>query len=293
MKNNFQLFITFIALLFVACETVIEVDLPKYTPKLVIDGSFSPGNHWQLLVSKSTDILDLNDPGHINNASIKIISDNEEIELNYDSPSTNLYVNKNQIPEVGKRYTLQVSVPGYETVTAKSIIPSPTQIISYSTTNYVENDFGYKRNLVELTLTLKDKPGEDNYYHLAIYEQYSDRSTDYQKIWFSTDNAAIVSENGEGIGDDVSFSGDGAVFSDFLFSGDEYKIKLKEIYHSEDTPLIIALSAITEELFQYKKGFDNGNREAGPFSEPEPHYTNIENGLGIFAGFNTTFVEVQ
>jgi len=57
-------------------------------------------------------------------------------------------------------------------------------------------------------------------------------------------------------------------------------------------PKIIALTAITEEFFLFKKSFD---RAVDPdfFSEPEPRYSNINNGLGIFAGYNTIYVEVD
>jgi len=292
MNKKFLIFCILTTFLFSACETVIKVDLPEYTQKLVINGFFSPDETWQIRIGHSQSILDINELGVIDNAKVKILYGEKEIELRYRY-DLRAYINRLELPQVGNDYTILVTAPGYPDVSSRNFIPRPSQIVSYDTTNYIENEDGYKQNLIELNFTLKDDPNEENYYHLAVYENYNGSDDYTNPKWFSTDNASIISEN-IGDVDDVSFSGESAVFSDYLFRGKENNIKLKEIFKNPNAGLVISLTSITKEFFQYKKSFDrSSNDDEGPFSEPEPSFTNIENGLGIFAGFNTTFVEVK
>jgi hypothetical protein len=83
---------------------------------------------------------------------------------------------------------------------------------------------------------------------------------------------------------------DGAAFRDDAFDGQKQRITIDLDYVGNNGILLISA---TEEHFLYHlsyKAYQDSNGD--PFAQPVQIYSNVENGLGIFAGHNKTFTEI-
>jgi hypothetical protein len=84
--------------------------------------------------------------------------------------------------------------------------------------------------------------------------------------------------------------GSGALISDQYFDGQEHTVKVA--YHTYGIKrymkvIHVELTSLTESAYLYKSSIEDYQGASGdPFSEPVLVYDNIENGLGIFAGFS-------
>ena len=94
---------------------------------------------------------------------------------------------------------------------------------------------------------------------------------------------------------DPEFYPDGVLISDAVFDGTTktISVELDQIYFDTGKTMIVILSTLSEDFYRYKKTFRaqqvNGDN---PFAQPAQIYTNVQNGLGIFAGYSNDFVIV-
>ncbi|MFQ5636990.1 MAG: DUF4249 family protein [bacterium] len=80
-----------------------------------------------------------------------------------------------------------------------------------------------------------------------------------------------------------------AYFDDALFDGEFYDLDISFYNYSEPIEMfIVVLLTTSESYYNFHKSVDQQNAtEDNPFAEPVPIYTNIENGLGVFAGYSS------
>ena len=75
------------------------------------------------------------------------------------------------------------------------------------------------------------------------------------------------------------------LISDKNYDGEMLSANINFSYY-KSTPLYAYLLHASTEYFQYTEKLDLYIQSSGPFSDPVQLYTNIEGGLGVFAGFN-------
>ena len=107
-------------------------------------------------------------------------------------------------------------------------------------------------------------------------------------IEFFSQNAAFDNSSSKITPTSISFTDaifNGSLFTfdilidDFYFSGE--KMKIQSIY--------ISMSKISQEYYWYETSYQAYlSAQNNMFAQPVQVYTNIENGLGIFAGYSTT-----
>ena len=109
--------------LFASCQKEIEVDIPAYEQKIVIEGSIEAGEPAMVMVSRSIsyfadiDIQTLMNDVLIDDAIVTVKSSTGEVEqltltLTPESPVYFAYVGRNVIGTPGKTYTLSVQYDG-------------------------------------------------------------------------------------------------------------------------------------------------------------------------------------
>jgi hypothetical protein len=82
---------------------------------------------------------------------------------------------------------------------------------------------------------------------------------------------------------------DGILLSDILFNGKEFEHSFKDLngYVGKETSSTVILRTISEDYYKYKTTLQQQNHLSGdPFAQPLNIYNNIENGFGVFAGYN-------
>jgi hypothetical protein len=217
--------------------------------------------------------------------------------------------------QAGKTYKLVVTHPNYRTVTCETSIPTPITIESIDTINKIDVSNVYSNSQLQFKTKFKDPSGEKNYYRLVYkkltgtasnkYNQYADTSN-MINVYIENIGSYIYSEDpilnpSDEDANDYLFGSPGNaynIFTDNLIDGKEYEISfIDQNYGSPsfapDTTIgefkifNIELQSITREAYLYMMSVNAHNfYNSDFFSEPVQVFTNIENGIGIFAGFS-------
>lgn len=305
------------ALVFSACETVIDIDLPLEPTRLVVNSFISPDSTIGVRISKSKYVLDrANSFILVNDAQVILLEDGQEVtQLTTEGEG---WYTSSFLPQAGHRYTLRASAKGLETVEASSEISAVTPIIELTAdTTLTENglictdgdcetiyatEFRFK-------LRFTDAGSRNNFYEILGYTTVSDSfptskmdehgnpvfqaSPQRYRTTFSTSDP-VVSNPGLSIEGD-SFYGRSLLFTDEVFSGQDYTVDFStaDTWYQKVTQITVVLRTLSEDQYLYLRSRAlQASNEGDPFSEVVPVYNNIQNGFGIFAGYSADSVVV-
>jgi hypothetical protein len=266
--NRFWLLL--IAMLLVSCIREVDMEVEDIPHLLVVNCFFTEGEAFRVNVSRLAAYTDLTDR-NITNAHVTI-STNGNYTGTLTYVANGIYSNPTVLPEPGKVYQVTVDVEGYPQTTAQDSLPKPVPIdsVTYSV-NAGKYDDGINYN--QYAVWFRDIPGK-TWYSIQI------PGFDI----FSTD--PVISAEGV-TGEEFN---SWFVFNDTLISNRMYSLKINvgDYYYDIKESRILLVSG-TFPYYQYlKRLIKHGSYSwQDPFKpyNPVPLYTNIKNGLGVFAGF--------
>ena len=214
---------------------------------------------------------------------------------------------------MGRTYTLIAKVPNFPDVSAICTIPNRQLIngkdliiLKSNTIDSVQNGYSsssspsgvitnrYYNLLRRFNVTVKDSPAEENFYAVAYYTREV-----YQLKDPKGNTVTQINNNQQYFSDFISdLKQDGTILN---FKKANIPISSYSTYQNSTnpTPVSNVLSiyvAITDKpYYQYNKALGNsgGINNDDPFSEAVLTYTNINGGLGVFAGYNMTRVDID
>ena len=308
---------TWIILIFLlinlSCEKSIEVELPTVDEKIAVMGLFSTDEVFSVKISHSKHIFDTSSTFHLDKVIIDFYENKTFIEtlenkgsvfgrLKFVSPSGFKCSEK-------KSYTINVSATGFETVFAENTVPEPVQILVVDTSTVIAElpdwyfghlgPFNQIRLLLECRIRFKDPPGISNYYTLQIETQACRQIVDSlgDKIWSYTGTGQLPYVSYDQIVENLLNNEDAicgweciylykkVCFSDKLIDGEEYELVIlldKELLKGKT---YFKLYSLSREYYLFAKSrFPKSKNHNDPFAEPVQVYSNIQNGVGIFAG---------
>jgi hypothetical protein len=260
----------FFSLFLFSCNSFFEsdVDIPAEKPKLVVYGYLTAEDDTiKLSVQYSKPIYTVTNYytefyPPVTDATVKISDGSTTINLVYDAYQRK-YVSAEMQVMAGKTYSLEITTPRSERVTASCTVPTSEVPVVEITS--VEDDPTYNFNKI-INFRLRDIPGKGHYYRVLIAQIFS-----YPEFPEFPDYVYHVPlETGE------------EYFSDANKDGEYFIFKAVVQDLGEDDYLTFYTSITDEHYFNFHKsvlGFQSDN----PFSEPTPVYSNIEGGLGVFA----------
>lgn len=278
------------ALLLSSCTKVVDIDMEKPDPKLVINGFLNPDSSFAVHVSKSQFLFDNKMLQDITDAKVSVyegetkLGDLEHQEQGY-------YHLAGIYPQEGKEYTLRAESQGIEpvSVTEKALsISNIKELTSESLPGNYGNTIRLRYNI-----TLDDPAGEKNYYIFKAYEQgtYPDYNegeivgeVHYKtSMWLESrdPNLEVIWMNG-------SFF----LLADTYFDGKIYEVRLTDVnstsgWGSDEDGYnkfaYLTVYHISEATYLYYKTLDKNFYGEDPFSEPLKVYSNIKGGYGIWA----------
>ncbi|MBK5277947.1 MAG: DUF4249 domain-containing protein [Bacteroidia bacterium] len=278
-----------------ACTTIVDFDIPLDKPWVVVNSLFSPDSVWQVHVSYSRNILDSRfgsfDP--VRDAEVNILDQNDHvIETLSGSPDRFFqYTYKGKTkPTSGEFYSVQVKVKD-KLLKAASLSPIAVPITSLDVDS---SAFKSQGEAVEMSITFKD-PGETkNFYEVKVlrdgfYVYNQDTIRYVENLFVEPVDPAMNNDNSNGAS---------KLLKDNLFNGKNYVFRIKlrsyRIYPENPPRVRVVLQSVTEEYFRYFVAQSLQNNTSGdPFAQPVQIFTNIENGLGIFAGYSSSVVELK
>ncbi|HKM93849.1 MAG TPA: DUF4249 domain-containing protein [Prolixibacteraceae bacterium] len=244
------------------------------------------------------------------------------------SKATVIYRSTSTKAEAGKTYKLEVKHPKYETAFGETTLPEPIEIIELKTeTKLMNYDYGQENQLI-VKMKFKDRADENNYYRISytqtigeLYNYYNENPDTAYTIYISSTNFGInlnsndkILSNDEDANDFLFGSPNNRynLFTDDLISGKEYEIEFVAFsnfsysdYENNETKgffsspgefysIDVKLSTISREAFLYMKA-SNAQQWYGEdfFSEPVQAFSNIENGVGIVAGYSSSVKNIS
>ncbi len=308
MNRLFYLSLT--CLLLSACETVIEVDIPREAPKLVANALINPDSLVAVRLSQSKFVLDNNPLQTVDGAVVKIF-ENGQLKETLQGLGDGLYQSQFK-PAENSEYTLQVEAPGFDPVEATTFIQPKVHIqdlqydsLSVQSGTHCTPDscWDIYSNTYRFRLTFKDPGASANFYEVSGYANAADTIYLYDESWniigidtifYSTWPLYFYTEDPVVTNLEFEFEGEGyegptLLFTDEIFSGKEYTLSFDQLgyFGSNLTEVALQFKTMDEAHYRYlrSKTLQNDN-EGNPFAEPVPVYSNVDQGFGIFAGYS-------
>lgn len=275
MKNSLKigLILLPILLLFGCEEMISDVDAPASPPKLVVTGFITPGMPYTAItVQKSRPLyttIENYSEGFptVKDAYVTISDGIDSAYLVYDIESDNYRVSREELPIVpGRTYSLTVTAPGGFMVEASCTVPVDTppdiEMVRIDTTSE------YGMQYLHANIRFKDLDSKDNYYGITA------GIVDWPEGQQSPEISEIGFERGEPYVSDKNMENEYFPYSTYEFA-----------YTPEQTQRLFFTLAVTDiHYYSYHKSLYNYEGD-NPFAEPTKVYTNIKDGLGVFAAY--------
>lgn len=243
-----------------------------------------------------------------------------------NSSPTGVYKTQQTIGEIGKSYKLVVSHPNYKTAICETTIPQPVTIDKITSEERETNHNGWVSVDLYFKLNFTDPADQKNYYRVNMgykigngytYYDYKEEDTvtyvsvqeSVSSYYLYTDDPILTTDENA---DELLFgspSNDYNLFDDKLINGKEYDLEFYypfDSYGDEEDPRVI--NDVKGEFYQFDISFSTLSREAylymkstneqsyyddmGFFVEPVQAYSNVVNGLGVFAGYSSSYKTV-
>ncbi len=300
-----------------ACELAVEVDVPEHAPQLVAHGFFAPDSVWTVRLNRSTDITGAEDARKlaVTDATVSVSDEAGNFSASLAHMGEGIYTAlPGAHPVPGAAYTLQAEAPGLPAVRAVSSIPAVTAGIDEL--ERLDDLDGFHREIYRVRVRIEDPLGT-NYYKLELFrwspvgeeDERGNRPIEdvpgsplvFQEISFASNETSFRHKDYENFFDSPDVSVDdsyfqGVFFSDELFDGQtkSFEITASELpFETVESRYRLVLSVLSDDYFTYHHTALLQTETVGEIDigaallqTPPVHlYSNIEQGLGVFAGY--------
>jgi hypothetical protein len=301
-----------------ACTKTLDFDDEGLANKLVFNGIIQTGDSFNANLSRSSSILSetgFGIPPMPAEGTIQLF-ENETL-LSTTSSSFGKFSLTNIKPKAGANYRIVVNTEN-DMIEAQTTIPEKVAVLSIDTATVSLDTYSKK---LAVRLKIKDSQGDD-YYRIVYMKEtisYIDDNKGGRKYYKNYTQSGIRSDDPvfksvyNNFGDEIIDGPENeyGIFPDNYFNGKEYVLKFsiyqdsysygnnpsyggygdpsvvygasRQIYERNE----IHIQKLSKDLYNYLKYLKLYNfYHDNPFAEPVPVYSNIKNGIGIFAGFN-------
>ena len=306
MIRNYILPLVFFCFYFLtSCEKVVEFDF-KDQEQLVVFSNFSNQNDLEVLVYTTRSRLSPTDSTRfLTDATVMVFSEGQLLELlelvpgNPEDKSPPYYRSKSLVPQAGKIYSIKVSVPGYDPVTATNSIPESVPIQSVQFSNDMikgleeESYFNF-----QVGVTIQDPAETVNFYHVIFHQELipyvvtETGDTIKGNVFFTKPDQLTLGENTPAV---KYFDGKSLLAKDETFNGKEMTFSVQGNYTfnpHQHLPgrFLVELRTVSEAYYYYHTTLTIQHEASeNPLSPGVVVFDNIDNGVGIFAGYSSTF----
>lgn len=263
----------------ISCQKEIDLNIPYAEDQVVVDGYIEQNGFPYVVLTKSVPFFSSIDSVGLRNLIITTakvtVSCGEESEiltLQKNNAFFPPYVYRGtQIKgKTGEKYDIKIEYDN-KIITSKTSITEKSNIDSIWFEKSENND-----SLGVLWMQIQDNPNESNYYRVLTKRKGKDNNY-ISSLILSTFS-------------DVNFNGE--LFEMAVYKGiTDYSNPLKDIYFNENDTVYIKLSTMNKESYDCWMSIQNEMANYGnPLAEPNnPIESNIENGIGVWSGFGTSY----
>lgn len=174
MKTTFKYIVLLCCSLFVACETVVDLDLPQSQQRLVVEGRIEKvqgvnSGTQQIQLSLTEDFFNTELPPAATGAVVSVRDENGSNWIFEESANAiGLYTTDNLFAEIDMEYTLSIQYGGEE-YEAKETLHAVPPIDSIYQVFVEENEF--EDEGIRARIDYRDPANTQNFY---LWEQYAD-----------------------------------------------------------------------------------------------------------------------
>jgi hypothetical protein len=316
MKNLSSILIIIFFLISCQKETLIKSKPIK--AKIVLNCLFNNVTPWNIEISKTIPAYDTINQLKITNA-IAVLFANDKF---YDSLKIDIDSNykSKKIPEIGINYNIKVYVPGFEIVEGIDKIPNnnlPNIHANYDDKkieNIPPNISLYNLELHPLDINIKDNNLEKSYYKVSgkFYNKFflEQDTVHYDKNFYKWEiicnnkQFSLSNEVTSFLFDNLNFINSEAFLKSYsiqdslLYSENGLQSSPDGIKYPKrnkwEYEYYLDAELLSETAYKYNYSYQKQNlNSANPFSEYQAVYSNIKNGLGIFAGSRYNRIKIK
>lgn len=284
------------------CDYNLNFSCDDFESEVVIYSLFTPGDTWNIEVSKSKCRFDEEDSNLLENADVKVFnvtgSTTYPIKV---TPEGNGIYRVAQKPISGNQYRILVTaIIDDETIYSDAISTVPE--IPDPKVNVLEKENNEGHTFMEVDFSLQKVDTEENYYIINFIETIQDEEVEEgTEIEIDTLGQGGGSTGGSSFLDPgIDFRGD--EFEIFIGNGEfsdegkytkKYTTRPYNTASEQDVNLkfVLVVQSVAKDVFEYKKtlyDYKNGNFSGSNLADPLEVHSNIGNGLGIFGAYNQT-----
>ncbi len=281
------------------CEEDYILLRPDFKPSIVVNSIFRDNKPWMVNLTYSKDILTSNSEiAPVTNAQVSIFEKSNGREVVLKHMGDGVYSSDIYPPKPDKTYELVVNVPGYQEVKAISNAPKKANVVNIIT------------DVVDQNTTKVNFEIEDNTNNYYIWNFISTNKKNPLDTTFTGNPKTLVStikyyNNITGYLNGLTDTGDndaisqGGIFSSNVKNFSEYNSTTSGSSgegEAENQKRYLRLLTASKDLYNYYKTVEKflaAENHNSSFSHSPEIYSNIVNGLGIFAGYTEEFKEVK
>jgi len=302
MKCRVLLSVSFFIALFSSCEK--EVELKTRSGKCIVANALITENEpIEVSVYSGVDYIGRKTSQWLENANLLVYCGDELLE-EINGMNTDSSYCTSVMPVVGETYTIKIDCQRYPSATATATVPNPLQVKVLQTDSvrmFVESD-GYKtyKSTGEVEISIADTTSELRYYLITItgYYYFMKNPGDVKTMLLTPkyNNATAEPTSMTDILTHLFESSDVKEIEEkdyILLSNKNWRensITLRfGLDHISEIPSDINVMSFDEEYYKYfisKELQLSCEEDDLMFGEPVNIYSNVKNGLGLFAGYN-------
>ena len=276
---------------FSSCQKEIELDIPEYTPKLVVEGWIENGQYPIVLLTRSSSFFShLDSTYFIDSLFVKdalvVVSDGVVYDTLKFTLDFNAYLN-NSWPMIyykGSKilgaengsYTLHIEADN-KVINGNAFIPKK---VGFDSLYWMPDPAVEGDTLGLIYAVLSDPPNEKNYYRIFAKRLGKDYN--------------FISVTGSLI-DDVYI--DGKPSFTFNIIRGEMNYRDEELYEDPEVgyfkrgdTVVVKISSITMDHYLFWRTFEENSVGGGnPFTNPMPLKHNVSGAIGVFGGYGSQY----
>lgn len=254
----------------------VEIKLPPHESKLAAIATWSDiDTLLEVYLTASVGALDSASVKDVENAKVSLYKGGELL-LVMDYTSEGVYTAIPPSFVEGETYRLEVSAPGFETISAEQVVLPK---VALSDMRYIiSGDPANWETRGRLTCSLVDDGDTEDYYLISL------RGPGGNLSYLEIPSGGYATE---------AYNFRSVLLSDALFNGRVIKENYDGNVYTKGEEVSVSLSHVSEDFYRYDRTSSAArNAEYNPFAEPVNVYTNIQNGFGIFTLSSTQEFQV-
>jgi hypothetical protein len=288
------------AIIVIGCESEYSIDdTDSFVPELVVNSFFAPDSTWKIYVSRTKSVFDSNTDVSVSDAEVTVtdISGNFNFDFTY---SPDGYYTSSNRPIANHVYRLLVKHADFDYLHAVCQVPTVEYVSVASQTQTIGDE-----SFINLEITSLSEESKQYYYAWELVEVVEVKGdsligggleSEYVEVEssaiefrdFNTDGLSFIDGSNLGNGSildslvNVFYKGNSGTSG-----GNEPQV--------DGTKIAIKLIAISNDMYNFYTSIDqlNDQPQSSNNTSTTKVYSNVSDGLGIFAGYIENYILVQ